>query len=244
MEKINFNNSLNYIEINKIDDKKRNLVVIVPGGGYDHTSVRESSFVSSAFNKEGFHTIILKYREQLDKFPVPMLELMWTIDYARTQAYVDKVIVIGFSAGAHLVGLVSNNYMKYKEYNSRPDIDILCYPVIASNKEYSHKGSFKYLLDDNMNLEDFDIAKNCHKDFPKTFLWHTADDESVPVYNSLDMVNALLKNKIKFEYHIFPTGVHGLSLATKESSMGDDRKYSPYVSKWFDMALEFIKNNL
>ena len=75
-------------------------------------------------------------------------------------------------------------------------------------------------------------------------MWHTADDEAVSLYNSLDMVNALKKNNIKFEYHIFPTGVHGLSLATKESAMDDIRKYNPYVSRWFKMMLDFINNTL
>lgn len=242
MEKLYLPNSKNFIELDIIDNNVRPLVVIVPGGGYDHTSIRESGFIKDAFIKEGFHTLVLKYREELSLYPQPMLDLLYAIDYAKKNNLVSKIIAIGFSAGAHLVGLVSNNYMNYKEYDGRPDIDVLCYPVIAQNKPYSHNGSFKYLLGDkNINA---DIALGCHKDFPPTFMWHTADDEAVSLYNSLDMVNALKKNNIKFEYHIFPTGVHGLSLATKESAMDDIRKYNPYVSRWFKMMLDFINNTL
>ena len=242
MEKIFLPNSKNFIELNFIDSKKRALEVIVPGGGYDHTSIRESGFVRDAFEAEGYHTLVLKYREEISAYPNPLIDLMWSIDYARKSSLVSKIIAIGFSAGAHLVGLVSNNYMNYKEYNARPDLDILCYPVISQNKDYSHNGSFKNLLGDN-NIPA-DIAQGCHKDFPPTFMWHTADDESVSVYNSLDMVYALKRNNIKFEYHIFPSGVHGLSLATKASAMDDLRKYNPYVSRWFKMVLEFINNTL
>lgn len=248
MERIYLPNSKNFFELNMIDSKKRNMVVIVPGGGYDHTSEREGIHISNAFEKEGFHTLILHYREQLDLYPVPMEELLYAINYVRENKLVDKVIAIGFSAGANLVGLASNYYMNYKEYNGRPDLDIICYPVVSSDKEYTHKGSFKYLLGENNltkeKLKEVDVAHNCHKDFPPSFVWHTVNDEAVPLGNSLDLINALKENNIRFEYHIFPDGVHGLSLATKESAMGDERKINPYVQKWFSLALEFIKNTL
>lgn len=246
MKQVYINGGKNYIELSMCDDKKRGIAIIVPGGGYDHTSIREGSFVAEAFNNKGYHALIVRYRETLDLYPTPMEEVMWAIDYARNLDCVDKnkVILIGFSAGAHLCGLVSNNYMNYKNYDAKPNADILCYPVIASDKDFTHKGSIKYLLgEENINednLKKVDIALNCHKDFPPTFMWHTVTDESVSCYNSLYMVEALKKNNIKFEYHLFPEGVHGMSLATKECSMDDPRKHNEYVSRWFDMALQFV----
>lgn len=48
------------------------------------------------------------------------------------------------------------------------------------------------------------------KDTPESFVWHTFDDNSVPLENSLLFVEALRKNNVKFEYHVFPDGCHGL----------------------------------
>ncbi len=245
MEKINILNSPNYIEVELIDDVIRPLVVIVPGGGYSHTSIREGIYVSNAFNKKGFHTITLRYRETLDKYPLPLEELLYTIDYGRKLKCVDKnkVIVIGFSAGAHLVSLASIKYKEYS-YEAKANLNILCYPVTLSNDYFTHRSTFEYLLGDKVKdidaLEEVDIVKNVTSDFPPTFLWHTANDEAVPVFNSLKLCEKLIMLGVKVEYHIFPSGVHGLSVATKESALDDERKYNPYVSRWFDMALDFI----
>lgn len=248
MERVYLFNSKNYMDIFLLDELIRPVVLIVPGGGYTHTSERESGFVSDAFKRAGYHTAILKYREELFAHPRPMEELAFCVDYLKKFNYIDKnkIILIGFSAGAHNVANLANHYMEFKNYSARPDACILSYPVVTTDPLYSHKGSFQNLLQDKFSeklLDYVDIEKNVHKDFPKTFLWHTADDESVNVMNSLKLAMALKKNNVYFEYHIFPSGVHGLSLANKESSMGDNSKYNPYVSRWFDMVLNFLKES-
>ena len=249
MEKINILNSPNYIEVNIIDNKKRPVVVIVPGGGYDHTSVREGIFISDAFNKQGYNTIILRYRETLDLYPAPVEELLYTLDYARKleTTIKNKVIAIGFSAGAHLLSLASIKYKEYK-YDAKPNLNILSYPVTLSNDYFTHRGTFNCLLGDKVKdinmLNEVDIVKNITPDFPPSFVWHTANDESVPVFNSIKLVENLILNGVKCEYHIFPMGPHGISLATKESSMGDKSKENSYVARWFNMALDFINNTL
>ncbi len=249
MEKINILDTPNYMEVECIDSNVRPVVVIVPGGGYDHTSVREGIYVSDAFNKAGFHTVTLRYRETLDLYPAPLEQLLYTIDYARGMKCADKnkIILIGFSAGAHLVGLANEHYKEYK-YDSKPNLNIICYPVTLSNDYFTHRSTFQYLLGKDVKdlekLHMVDIVANIDENFAPSFVWHTATDESVPVFNSLKLVEALILKGIKCEYHIFPEGAHGLSLATKESAMGDSRKDIPYVSRWFQMALDFIHNTL
>ncbi len=249
MEIKNILSSKNYIEISKVDDKKRPVVVIIPGGGYDHTSVREGKYVEKAFNKEGFHTVTLRYRETLDLYPTPIEEALYAIDFARNMdcAIKDKIIAIGFSAGAHLLALSSIKAKEYK-YDALPNLNIICYPVTLSDDYFTHRGSFYNLLGkDVVNqelLKEVDIVSNVDNTFPPSFIWHTATDESVPVFNSIKLVEKLILNKVKVEYHIFPEGCHGLSLATKESSLGDPRKENMYVARWFSMALEFIKHVL
>lgn len=203
--------------------------------------------MSDAFLKAGYHTAILKYREELLTYPKPLEELVFCVDYLKKLDNVlsKKVILIGFSAGAHMVANLANHYMEYPSFNARPDAVILSYPVITTDPNYAHMGSFENLLQDKMNrdlLNYVDIEKNVHKNFPPTFMWHTADDESVHLMNSLKMAMALKRENVRFEYHVFPTGVHGLSLANEKSADGDSRKYNPYVSRWFKMALEFLDN--
>ncbi len=249
MEKVNILSSNNYIEINMVDDKKRPVVVIIPGGGYDHTSVREGKYVEEAFNKNGFHTVTLRYRETIDLYPIPIEEALFAIDYARNMdcAIKDKIIGIGFSAGAHLLSLASIKAKDYK-YDGLPNLNIICYPVTLSNDYFTHRGSFYNLLGEGVNnkelLQEVDIVSNVTNSFPPSFIWHTATDESVPVFNSLKLVEKLILNNVKVEYHIFPEGVHGLSVATKESSLGDPRKENMYVARWFSMALDFISHVL
>ena len=51
---------------------------------------------------------------------------------------------------------------------------------------------------------------------PPVFLWQTQQDNSVPVQNSLLLAENLIKAGIPVEYHVYPKGIHGLSLATDE----------------------------
>ncbi len=243
-------NSKNYFDIIHKDNKKRGIVIIVPGGGYHHCSPKESIPVANAYLKMGFHCAVLQYREELFNHPEPLEELLYTIDYLRKDELVcsDKVIVIGFSAGAHMVGMAANHYMDYKKYNGRPDLCILCYPVITNDIRYSHQGSFINLLGENNQTEELlnytDIAKCCHSNFPPTFMWHSVDDNSVVLENSLIMASALKKNNINFEYHIFPHAVHGSSLGTIESAMGEESKINQYIQDWLEMSIKFINNTL
>ena len=53
------------------------------------------------------------------------------------------------------------------------------------------------------------------------FFWHTVTDPEVPVQNSLLLAGALSAAGVRYEMHLYPRGVHGLSLATPEV---DDRQ--------------------
>ena len=57
------------------------------------------------------------------------------------------------------------------------------------------------------------LEKRVKRSAPPFFIWHTADDTSVPVENSLLLEKALRAKGIDAELHIFPHGAHGQSLA-------------------------------
>lgn len=78
---------------------------------------------------------------------------------------------------------------------------------------------------------------------PPTFLWHTADDASVEVENSFLFAQALKKENIPFELHIYPKGPHGLSLATAETDESEDGSMTvPHVQGWLELSGRWFKN--
>ena len=100
--------------------------------------------------------------------------------------------------------------------SSRPDFAVLCYPVISSDENFSHKGSFVNLLGDEATpelLKYYSGEKQIKENTPPVFLWHTADDGVVPSENSMEFAQALAENGIPCELHIYPSGRHGLGLA-------------------------------
>ena len=125
----------------------------------------------------------------------------------------------------------------------RPNGLILSYPVITSG-EFAHRGSFEMLLGDRYEelVREMSLEYQVNKDTPKTFLWHTYEDGAVPVENSLLFVQALRREKIPVEFHLFPSGGHGLALGNELTSMEEGKEIQPQVTAWIALAETFIRN--
>lgn len=236
-------NSKNYYDLTLIDDKKRNLILILPGGAYQATSEREGEVVAKEFVDDGYHHAIYYYREEAIFFPSIHLEGKEVLSQLKYHPLVDKVFVIGFSAGGHFAAMLSSHYYDLV------DKLILCYPVITTNPRFSHKNSFINLLGENPNtnqLEEVSMEKHVHHLFPPTFVMHTMLDKDVPVENSLIFVEALKNNHVYIESHFYPTGRHGISVATKDVSYTDMEvldfinQYG-YINDWVRLAKLFLK---
>ena len=84
------------------------------------------------------------------------------------------------------------------------------------------------------------LDKHVTPDVPPTFIWHTMEDQSVPVENSLLYMNALRRNGVPRSIHIFSNGRHGLSLANK--AWADYRQNGSFtyeqVNRFTRMALD------
>lgn len=243
------NNSNTTLDLYLLDNKP--IILIIPGGGYDHTSVRESKPVADKFNSLGYSAAVLNYRNSLDVHPSPMIDLAYAIKYLKN--FSKEIILCGFSAGGHLVGSFLCHYgekfilddLKCTKDDIRINYAIFCYPVITSGN-YGHKSSFKYLTNNSSNkdlLNYLSVEKNITEDYPECFIWTTFTDNSVPMENTLLLMQALREKSINFEAHIFPYGNHGLSLATKETARNDS-EIIPYISKWINLLEDWLKYKL
>ncbi|WP_317169411.1 alpha/beta hydrolase [Mucilaginibacter humi] len=129
-----------------------------------------------------------------------------------------KIGILGFSAGGHLAATAETHFNKpvidNKGISVRPDFAVLAYPVITFGDE-AHKGSRTNLIGKTPTQEQVDLYSNEKQvtaDTPPTFIMQATDDGGVPVQNSIMMYEALLKNKVKTEMHLFRAGGHGFGL--------------------------------
>lgn len=234
--------SRNYVELSFIDDQIRDLILILPGGGYEFTSDRESWVVAKTFADDGYHQAVFYYRVEKLLYPDIHVEGKTVLEALKNHPLINNIFVIGFSAGGHFAAMLSTLYYDLIEKL------ILCYPVITANPRYAHMGSLENLLGDKINtdlLEEVSLEKHIHPLFPPTFMMHTITDESVPVENSIMLIEALKANKVYQEAHFYPTGRHGLSIVTKDVCFNDMDQENfldayGYINDWVRLAKLFL----
>lgn len=234
--------------------KKRSAVLICPGGGYGSCSEREAEPIAIQFNAAGFHAFVLYYSVSPEKHPQPLLDVSRSMCILRKNAdawniYTDQIAVCGFSAGAHLAASLGVHWAKPYIMNvpgiekgmNYPNALILCYPVITSG-QFSHQESFKNLLGADAGkelLHELSLEHQINEKTPPVFIWHTYNDKSVPVENSLLFAQGLRNMDVPFELHIYHDGPHGLSLATEET-MEKDIGVNPHAATWFSLCTEWL----
>ncbi|GHV90073.1 acetylesterase [Spirochaetia bacterium] len=244
--------------------KNRPVLIICPGGGYTFTSDREAEPIAMQMNAAGFHAVILRYSVKPAVFPTALVQLAKAVELVRAHSDEwcldpEKVFVMGFSAGGHLaasLGVFWNKEILTRELlpapgltadairsnTFRPNGLLLAYPVISSG-EFAHQGSINTVLDGKEELrETISLENQVDKDTPPAFLWHTFEDQSVPVENSLLFAAALRRSGVPFELHVYPKGAHGLSLANEETAWTDRPLSPPGVDTWIKLAINWIRN--
>ena len=234
-------------------------VVIVPGGGYEFVSyTNEGTDIAKAFNKMGIAAFILKYRLPSDKTMVdkkigPLQDAQQAIRVIRMGAEkwkldTAKVGIIGFSAGGHLASTAGTHFNRKvldnpEKISLRPNFMILVYPVISLTESLTHTGSRNKLIGGTPQSELTNLYSNemqVSPQTPPTMLVHTGDDETVKVENSLRFYEALLKNKVKAEMHIYPKGGHGYGVYNNTTS----DKWMDRVENWLKSEIFFLLNKL
>lgn len=204
-------------------------IVVFPGGGYGGLAPHEGAGYAEFFAENGIAAIVLKYRLGTSGYrhPAMLNDAARAVRLTRTKAdewKIDpkRVGIIGSSAGGHLASTLVTHFDAGKadatdpieRQSSRPDLGILCYPVISMGP-ITHAGSKKNLLGDNPDpalVELLSNEKQVTKDTPPCFIWHTWEDKAVKVENALEFASALQKAGVPFDLHVYQKGAHGIGL--------------------------------
>lgn len=235
---------------------KHPLVIVIPGGSFNHLAQREGEPVALAYMSHGYNAAVMEYNLVQDPgkiYPDAALDVLTTVKYFRTHAaeyHIDpqKVVTVGFSAGGHVASAAnvladSEKFSQRFGYDAdavRPNLTILGYPLINIEKigfDVPEDQKAKYPEEPEL----LDTAKGVTEKTPATFIVQAWDDPVVLIGNSLEYMNALNEHNVSCEAHLFHQGLHGFSLArpemvTKEREWQDN----PHAASWFNLSLEWL----
>lgn len=235
-------------------------VIILGGGGYKTIDSYETIPIALNFLSKGYHSFILDYSiDENSTYPNPLIDVYKAILFIREKTNEwhidkDKIVLIGFSAGAHLTGLcgsqwkldIFENLLNDKKENFKPNAMVLCYPITSMDLLRKEKGenvgtNWGKIL--NQNKEEVDIIKSIDQDTIPTFIWHTRTDGVVSSTQSIKMMEKMNEYSIPYEAHIFFDGFHGLSLNDKLSNYkyAIQDGYNPInVDRWFELMINWL----
>lgn len=210
-------------------------ILIIAGGGYAHIELgKESNPTAKWLKSLGITVFELEYRlpqENWKSTIVPFQDAQRAMRIIRSKANefnldVNKIGILGFSAGGHLASYLSSTYStnfynpidKIDSISAKPNFSILIYPIISMLPPNNKTHSFKSILGENPTKENeikFSVEKQVNSKTPITFIAQAVDDPISPIDNSILMFNALKENHIDVEMHLFQNGGHGWGLGKK-----------------------------
>jgi acetyl esterase/lipase len=205
--------------------------LIVPGGGYRRVVIDREGFDTAAWlTAQGFGAAVLRYRLPGDRWPAgpdaPVHDGQRALRWLRANAGAmgARLGIIGFSAGGHLAArviseprLVHPRRDALDDLAALPDLAVLMYPVILTTGAAAHGGSVQQLILSGVAPTDGALARyeptsQVSAATPPTMLIHAADDQTVPLENSLRMHATLRAAGVASELHVFESGGHGFGL--------------------------------
>ena len=203
-------------------------ILICPGGGYNECSVSEGKPVAEKFNSLGFNAFVLCYSVGKNyKWPYPLEDFENAMAYIKAngkQFSVDTehIVAAGFSAGGHLV-----SYAASKAEN-KPYAAIILYGAAKAQ-------TINYTAPDAPDAVEAVNLYTC-----PCFLAASRNDWIVPVNNTLEYIEALNKNYIDYELHIYGYSMHGFSIG--EEVGAKPPLFCSRVGDWVEESVSWIND--
>lgn len=230
------------ITVYKADKPNGMAIIMCPGGGYARLAMNhEGHDMAPWLNAQGITYIVLKYRMPNGHYEVPLSDAEQAIRLVRQHAKEwnirpDRIGIMGASAGGHLAASLAT---LYSSNETRPDFQILFYPVISMVPGVTHGGSRQNLLGNNpsQELEDkYTLEKQVNERTPQAFIMLSADDGAVPPANGIHYFEALLQHQVPATLHVYPTGGHGWGF---RDAFTYKRQWTGELEKWLREGLKF-----
>lgn len=209
------------------------VILVLPGGGFRICSSREAEPVALSYFAQGYSAFILDYTTVTKKPDAKMSDPMNDVQEAlrrisehRKEWHLSEhqTAVIGFSGGGHLAAACATHGPL------RPDALLLIYPGIVHNPSRA--------------LDCPDIVESVDSHTPPCFIIGTRADTVTPPKHQLALARALEAAGVDFELHIFPGGIHGMSLGTSQTCSGNAGYVDPVYAEWFPMSVRWLKQQL
>lgn len=210
--------------------------VICPGGGYEFVSMEhEGDAFARWIAEQGITAAVIKYRMPNHHPEVPLEDVEQALRVMKGEIpgagelSVQRVGIIGFSAGGHLAAMAAT------VGRVRPDFMVLFYPVITAAKELAHEGSFDNLLGRERTEElnaRYSLENRVTETTPPTILFLADDDDCLPALNAVSFYRALKEHGVAASLHIYPSGQHGWGILDR----------FPYKSAWQSALTDWLQN--
>lgn len=188
-------------------------VLACPGGSYLQVWIgTEGHNMAYWYNSIGVTYAVLKYRLPNGHHDVPLSDVHRAITVMRGDSAAlrfGRLGIQGCSAGGHLAATAATHYASQE---SRPDFQILFYPVITFADAYTHADTRANLIGRNPSREMIMLYSNERQvtaDTPPAFIAASSDDATVSVRNSIEYYNALREHGVPATLLVYPSGGHG-----------------------------------
>lgn len=224
-------------------------IIICPGGGYAALAPHEGVHYALWLNEQGIAGFVLKYRLGSSgyKHPAMMQDALRAIRYVRAHAEKwgldpNRIGIMGSSAGGHLAATALTHFDgedtesadPVDRVSSRPDLGVLCYPVITMGPD-THAGSRHFLLGDDPDPELIELLSNEKQvtdQTPPVFIFHTFKDAAVKLENAMEFAAALRRHRVPFAFHIYSRGAHGMGLGSAQWDPGHRHLWTQECVLW------------
>lgn len=235
--------------LRSIGRRYRTAMIVLPGGGYSKIQEREAEPVAIRYQGYGLQCFVLQYSvARSDCYIKALKQLGESIALIRKNSErwdidPERIVLCGFSAGAHLAASLGCYWKQISEWLSvevYPNALLLGYPVVTAGK-FCHRESVNNCLSQKFGVNEdvLSIEKNIGEEMPPVFLWACAEDKEVSVQNALLLAEELSKKQIPYELHVFSGGGHGYSLGDECSARIEEQINERYAG-WVPLSLDWL----